>query len=151
MRRRLLLALVAGLVLVAALVGWADQRVRSAEDRDLAACAEQAEAAAVRTDQVLGAMEAYLRPVVGVRPSLWSLMEDPARRAEPLLGAALEVCLDVDVLDLHRENVRERAAYVDYLTARRAQVRAIAADGQVVARSDPALARLREEAFADRP
>lgn len=150
-RRTLVLALVAGLVAVGLVLALVDQRVRDAEDRALAACEEQAYAAAVRADQVLGAMASYIRPSLAERSGLWVLMSDAAVRAEPPVAEALAACRDVDVLGLHRTHVRERAAYVDYLTARSVQLAEIVEDGRASAAPDPALARLREAAFPDRP
>ena len=63
--------------------------------------------------------------------------------------AALAACREVDVLGLHRAHVREKAAYVDYLVARSAQLAAIRADGRVAGEIDPEVARLRESAFGD--
>ena len=149
MRRWVVLVLAAGLLAAGAVVAVVDQGIRSEEDRALATCAERAEAAAVRADQVMGSMADYIRPVIAVRPSLWSLMEDAAGDAQAPVAAALEVCRDVDVLGLHRAHVREKAAYVDYLVARDAQLTAIRADGRVAGELDPALARLRDAAFDD--
>lgn len=151
MRRRLVLLAAAGLLVVAVFVAWLDQGIRAREDRDLAACAERAAAAAVRADQVLGAMAEYIRPSLAERGGLWDLMSGAAERAQPPLAAALATCRDVEVLGLHRAHVRERAAYVDYLVARSAQLAAIVADGRAAGESDPALARLREAAFGNRP
>jgi septum formation topological specificity factor MinE len=57
----------------------------------------------------------------------------------------------VQVRAVHRTHVREWEAYVDHLRARRDRLDAIVADGRASAESDPALARLREAAFGDRP
>ena len=149
MRTRLVLLAVALLLAAGAAVAVVDQGIRSEEDRALAVCAERAEAAAVRADQVMGSMADYIRPVIAVRPSLWSLMEDAAGDAQAPVAAALEVCRDVDVLGLHRAHVREKAAYVDYLVARQANLTAIRSDGRVAGELDPALARLRDAAFDD--
>lgn len=150
MRARVVLLAAALLLAVAGVVAWVDQGIRSDEDRALAACAEQAEAAAIRADQVLASMADYIRPALAVTPSLWSLMEDAAGDAQPPVEAALAICREVDVLGLHRSHVREKAAYVDYLVARSARLAAIRADGRTAGEQDPALARLRESAFGDR-
>lgn len=150
-RTRLVALLAAGLLLVGLVLAWADQRVRTREDRALAACGETAYAAAVRADQVLGSMAEYIRPSLAERSGLWDLMSGAAERARPTIDAALATCRDVDVLGLHRAHVRERAAYVDYLTARAARLEAIVADGRASGEADPALALLREAAFGDRP
>ena len=150
-RTRLVLVVAGALVLVGLLLAWVDQQARSREDRDLAACEEQAYAAAVRADQVLGSMAEYIRPSLAVRSGLWDLMSGAAERARPGIDAALARCRDVEVLGLHRSHVRERAAYVDYLTARAAQLDAIEADGRAAGESDPELGRLRDAAFGDRP
>lgn len=150
-RTRLVLAVAGTLVLVGLLLAWVDQQARSREDRALAACGDQAYAAAVRADQVLGSMAEYIRPSLAVRSGLWDLMSGAAERARPGIDAALARCRDVEVLGLHRTHVRERAAYVDYLTARAAQLDAIEADGRAAGESDPELGRLREAAFGDRP
>lgn len=151
MRTRLVLLAVALLLVAGSVVAWVDQGVRADEDRALAGCAERAEAAAVRADQVMASMAEYIRPVIAVRPGLWSLMEGAAEEAQAPVAAALETCRGVDVLGLHRAHAREKAAYVDYLAARDAQLSAIRADGRVAGEVDPALARLRDAAFEDRP
>jgi hypothetical protein len=150
-RTRLVLVVAGVLVLVGLLLAWVDQQARSREDRDLAACSDQAYAAAVRADQVLGSMAEYIRPSLAVRSGLWDLMSGAAERARPGIDAALARCRDVEVLGLHRTHVRERAAYVDYLAARAGQLDAIEADGRAAGESDPELGRLREAAFGDRP
>lgn len=150
-RTRLVLVVAGALVLVGLLLAWVDQQARTREDRDLAACGDQAYAAAVRADQVLGSMAEYIRPSLAVRSGLWDLMSGAAERARPGIDAALARCRDVEVLGLHRTHVRERAAYVDYLAARAAQLDAIEADGRAAGESDPELGRLREAAFGDRP
>ncbi len=150
-RTRLVLQVAGALVLVGLLLAWVDQQARSREDRDLAACGDQAYAAAVRADQVLGSMAEYIRPSLAVRSGLWDLMSGAAERARPGIDAALARCRDVEVLALHRTHVRERAAYVDYLAARAAQLDAIEADGRAAGESDPELGRLRDAAFGDRP
>lgn len=149
MRRGLVLLAAALLLVAGSVVAWVDQRVRADEDRALAACGEQAEAAAIRADQVLGSMAEYIRPSLAERSGLWDLMSGAAERAQAPLAGALRTCRDVDVLGVHRQHVREKAAYVDYLVARSAQLSAIRADGRAAGESDPALARLREEAFGD--
>lgn len=150
-RARLVLVLAGVLLLLGLLLAWVDQQARSREDRALTACEEQAYAAAVRADQVLGSMAEYIRPSLAVRSGLWDLMSGAAERARPGIEAALAACSEVEVLGLHRTHVRERAAYVDYLIARAAQLDAIVADGRAAGESDPALGRLREAAFGDRP
>ena len=150
-RRALVLAAVAGLLGTALVLSLVDQRLRAGEDRALEACGDRAYAAAVRADSVLGSMAEYIRPSIAERSGLWVLMSEAAERARPPIDAALAVCEDVQVRAVHRTHVRERAAYVDYLRARRDRLDAIVADGRASAESDPALARLREAAFGDRP
>lgn len=150
-RTRLVLVVAGVLLLVGLLLAWVDQQARDREDRALAACDEAAYAAAVRADQVLGSMAEYIRPSLAVRSGLWDLMSGAAERARPGIDVALADCRDVEVLGLHRSHVRERAAYVDYLTARAAQLDAIVADGRAAGESDPALGQLRDAAFGDRP
>lgn len=150
-RRRQVLVVAAGLLLVGLVVAWVDAQARDREDRALAACGEQAYAATVRADQVLGSMAEYIRPSLAERSGLWDLMSGAAGRARPGIDTALAECRDVEVLGLHRAHVREQAAYVDYLAARAAQLDAIEADGRAAGESDPLLARLRAAAFGDRP
>ena len=102
MRRRVVLLLAAVLLVAGAGVAWIDQGIRSAEDEALADCAERAEAAAIRADQVMGSMAEYIRPALAVTPSLWSLMEEAAADAQQPVEAALATCREVDVLGLHR-------------------------------------------------
>ena len=150
-RRGLVLAAVAGLLGTALVLSLVDQRLRAGEDRALAECEDRAYAATVRADSVLGSMAEYIRPSIAERSGLWVLMSEAAERARPPIDAALAVCEDVQVRAVHRTHVREREAYVDYLQARRDRLDAIVADGRASAESDPALARLREAAFGDRP
>ena len=150
-RRGLVLAAVAGLLGTALVLSLVDQRLRAGEDRSLEACGDRAYAAAVRADSVLGSMAEYIRPSIAERSGLWVLMSEAAERARPPVEEAFAVCREVQVRAVHRTHVRERAAYVDYLRARRDRLDAIVADGRASAESDPALARLREAAFGDRP
>lgn len=150
-RRALVLAVVAGLLGTALALSLVDQRLRAGEDRALAECEDRAYAAAVRADSVLRSMAEYIRPSIAERSGLWVLMSEAAERARPDVDEALSVCRDVRVRAVHRTHVRERAAYVDYLTARRDRLDGIVADGRASAETDPELARLREVAFGDRP
>ena len=150
-RRALVLAVVVALLGAGLAVSVVDQRLRAGEDRALRACGERAYAAALRADRVLGSMAEYIRPSLAERSGLWVLMSEAAERARPDVDEALSVCRDVRVRAVHRTHVRERAAYVDYLTARRDRLDAIVADGRASAETDPELARLREVAFGDRP
>jgi len=165
-RRRLpprLVALAVVVLLLGAVLGWvADERVREGEDARLADCSEQARAAALRADLVMGAIEQYLRPVLAVpdgpRESYHRILAEEAASVTPGLAEARDACAAVEVLVLHRAHVAERDALVAYLVARHDSLAAVAADGSRYLEADPEasaeLGRLRRSAglaVGDRP
>ncbi|GHJ58889.1 hypothetical protein NOK12_14070 [Nocardioides sp. OK12] len=159
-RLRLLAALAALLVVAGAVLAVLDARWRDDERDRLAGCEERALAAARRTDTVLAAMVAYLRPAFAAVPegsgrdSFYAIVAAEAEEVRPVLRRALEVCRGVEVRSWHRDLGEQQRAYVAYLAAREQLVAEVAADGRVLYTADQArsdeLAALREEAFGAR-
>lgn len=159
-RLRVLAALAALVVLVGAVLAVLDVRWRSDEQDRLAVCDESALVAARRTDTVLAAMVAYLRPAFAAVPegsgrdSFYAIVAAEAAEVRPVLQRALGVCRAVEVRGWHDDLREQQRAYVAYLAAREALVAEVAADGRVLYAADEArsdeLAALREEAFGER-
>lgn len=143
-RRRLLVTVLAGLALAAAV---ADQQVRAAEFDALLAQARAGQSAISYADGRIGATVQYASPVLGssqtssrVRASLEGIVSaEAARQAEALRDRAAASAA-IRVLPWHSAHREARRAYTGYLAATAAYLQRVAADFDALYGRPPELA-----------
>lgn len=143
-RRRLLLAVLAGLALAAAV---ADQQVRAAEFDALLAQARAGQSAVSYADRRIGATVQYASPVLGssdtlprVRASLETIVEAEAGRQAEALHDQAAASAATRVLPWHGAQRKARHAYTAYLAAKAAYLQSVAADFDALYGRPPELA-----------
>jgi hypothetical protein len=155
-RRRLLVAcLVVVLVIVGATAWYVDGRRRVHEFSTLLRCVTVAESAWTIADARITSMASYVRPSVGLNPSLnvqhglYALVADEAAVGVPSLRQALHGCRSVHVLAYHSKLRAARTAYVALLQAEVDRVAATATDGSQAFADSEGLTQLRSLARRD--
>jgi hypothetical protein len=154
-RRRLIAGLALVAVLVAATAWYVDGRRRAHEFSALLHCVTAAESDWTAADARTTSMANYVRPGVGVNPSvtvaqgLYGMVADEAAIGVPDVRQALRLCRSVRVLAFHSNLRAARAAYVTALQAEVDRLAATAADGSHAFDGSEGLTRLRARARVD--
>jgi hypothetical protein len=139
-------------VLLGVTAAWSAGRLRSPEETAaVERCATRAESAARLAENRLGSMVRYVLPALGtvsveLDADLYGLIRRQAAGLDRPLTEALARCRDVELwpTSLVRRDARE--AYVAFLEAELARVRAISGDGRAYYRDYDRVHRLKEEA-----
>lgn len=149
---RLLVAAVAVAVLLATAAAWSAGRYRAPEETTaLNRCAAGAEIAVRSAETRLGSMVRYVLPALGtvsveLDADLYGLIGRQASGLDRPVSEALDRCRDVELWPTSVVRRQARAAYVAFLEAEIARVRAISADGRAYYRDYDRVHRLKEEA-----
>lgn len=151
-----LLRMIAGALVVATLTGvgaaWLAGRYRApGESAALDRCVVRAEAAVRLAETRLGSMVRYVSPALGtVSPDLdidlYGLISTQADGLAPQVTETLNRCRDVELWPVSVARRRAQAAYVAFLEAEVARLRAISADGRAYYESYDEVRRLRQQA-----
>lgn len=149
--RILVVALVAATLLGATAV-WVSGRYRAAEETAaLDRCATRADEAARLAESRLGAMVRYVLPALGtvsqeLDADLYGLIRRQAVGLDQPVAEALDRCRAVELWPASLDRERARAAYVAFLGAELARLRAVSGDGRAYYEDYDEVSRLRQEA-----
>lgn len=149
---RLLAAAVVVAVLLGAAATWLAGRYRAPEETTaLNQCAAGAESAVRSAETRLGSMVRYVLPALGtvsleLDADLYGLIRRQAAGLDRPVSEALDRCRAVELWPTSVVRRQARAAYVAFLEAELARVRAISADGRAYYRNYDRVHRLQEEA-----
>lgn len=152
---RVLRMLAVGLVVATVIGGaamWLTGRYRAPEEAAaLDRCVTQAEAAVRLAETKLGSMVRYVSPALGtVSPELdtdlYGLISTQADGLHHPVTETMDRCRTVELWPTSGERRRARDAYVAFLEAQVARLRAIAADGRAYYGRYDEMYRLRQEA-----
>jgi len=132
-RRWLVVGLLVVLVVAAAAV--VDRQVEQGEAAAVARCAERTHEAVALAQRRVTAMAGYVRPVLDngaparLRDQLYRMVSRQATGRDSGLRRVSAACAAVDVLPIHGELLRHRAACLGVLDRTAEHLRAVAHDG----------------------